>query len=312
MRRSFRNIKSASVVIPTCNEGEMLHMTVESIINNSGSIPFEVIVVDDGSTDGSCDCYRNVRDSRVRVIEGEQLGVARARNYGARAAQGDMLVFLDAHCEVSSHWLDRLAQAMYPFDVALVSPTFTKLREHSPVGLGIGWANRQLENHWYEPLEGRRQPYEIPLACGACQAFPADVFHAIGMFEEGFTRWGYEDIEIGLRSWMLGYRVMGEPTTTIAHWFRETRNYNVDEVKVIFNFLRMIRMHLSDWHCAQIVEVVKPMPGFDQAMEMLVQSDTEQLRAELFAVRERDDNWFCNTFFPNLFQPERKTCHCSH
>jgi GT2 family glycosyltransferase len=299
MKVHGRPPRSASVIIPACNEGDMLHMTVENVLENQGALPFEILIVDDGSTDGSCDRYRDATGGKIRVLQGGQLGVARARNLGAQEATGEMLVFLDGHCTVSPAWLDRLAAAMRARDVALVSPAFTRLKESKPVGLGIGWASPLLDIAWYEPL--RNSPYEIPLACGACQAFPADAFDAIGRFEEGFTRWGYEDVEIALRCWLLGYRVVGQPQALVKHWFRETRNYTVDDTLILYNLFRMVRMHFSEGRMHQVVEAASPLPQTGDALKLLGESDIEDLRNEMLSVRMRDDDWFFSTFQPELF-----------
>jgi GT2 family glycosyltransferase len=295
--------RTASVVIPTCNEGEMLDMTVRSILASDNLIPTEVVIVDDGSTDGSCDRYRGGACAAVRVVDGGGLGVARARNRGAEHSGGEMIVFLDAHCEVSPHWLDHLASAMAEPDVAIVSPAFTRLGETYPVGLGMGWASCRLDLCWFMPSDEVDCPYEIPLAPGGCQAFPAGTFRALNHFDEGFARWGSEDIEISLRAWLLGYRVIAEPKARVAHWFRDTRGFDVDEVDVVFNLFRMIRLHFTEPRLTKVVDAVSlsATPLMARVQQMLAASDVEDVREELLAVRERDDGWFCSTFFPGLF-----------
>ena len=309
MNRPFGVPRSASVVIPTCNEGDLVTMTVDSVLAAVGEVPVEIVVVDDGSTDGCCDRFRIAPDTRVRLVETGGLGVAGARNAGAEEASGEMLVFLDAHCTVEPGWIDQLARAMRRPDVALVSPTFTQLgAEHSLRGAGMGWAGTMLESFWYEPVESADRAYEVPLTCGACQAFPTATFHALGRFDDGCTRWGFEDHEIALRAWLLGYRVVVHPEVTVAHLFRTERsNYEVDDTQVLFNFLRMTHLHLSDERLRRMDAELQHHAGFAEAQRMLDASDTRLLREELLAVRQRDDDWFFATFFPtgsdSLSQP---------
>ena len=300
MTRRFGAPVTATVVIPTCNEGEMVTMTVDSVLAAAGSLPFDVVVVDDGSTDGCCDPLRGASDA-VRVIEGGGLGVARARNRGAEEAQGEMLVFLDAHCTVEPGWLDRLAEAMRRPDVAMVSPVFTQLGETEPRGAGMGWADLLLEAFWYEPVPGVETPYEVPLACGACQAFPAETFRAIGRFDDGCTRWGFEDHEIALRAWLLGYRVVVHPGVTVAHLFRSERsNYTVDDTAVLFNLLRLISLHLSQERVDHVLKRLAGHPDLPRATQMLATSDTPSLREGLQTARVRTDDWFLKRFLPHL------------
>jgi GT2 family glycosyltransferase len=288
-----------SVIIPTCNEGEMLAMTVESVLAAAGHRPFEVVVVDDGSTDGSADRYRGDARPGVRVLEGGGLGVAGARNLGVERARGDQLVFLDAHCTVSPAWLDELAEALAPPDVAIAGPAFTRLGETEPRGAGLSWVDYTLDTQWFEPIEGRG-PYEVPLLCGACQAFRTETFHAIGRFEPGFTRWGYEDIEIGLRAWALGYRIVAQPSATVAHHFRESRSYDVDDAGVVYNFLRMIYLHFSPERIDHVLGIIASTVGFEDAMRATAESDVLAVRAALDEARVRDDAWFFTTFLPHL------------
>jgi glycosyltransferase involved in cell wall biosynthesis len=299
---------TASVVIPTCNEGEMLAMTVRSVLSSENDLEFEIVIVDDGSTDGSCEPFRSTNMPAVHVIDGDGLGVARARNLGAEHTGGEMIVFLDAHCEVGSHWLDHFAAAMAAPDVAIVSPAFTRLRERYPVGLGMGWSTPRLDLQWFYPVEDTDMPYEIPFAPGGCQAYPAATFRALGKFDSGFCRWGSEDIEISLRAWLLGFRVLAQPRACVAHWFRDTRAFTVDEADVAFNLLRMVRMHFTEPRLAGVLNAIRSNADITRVEQRLSGSDVELIRAELLAVRERDDAWFCDRFFPDLFPTSRGAC----
>jgi glycosyltransferase involved in cell wall biosynthesis len=195
--------------VPTLNEGSLLGMTIESILSQTAYPNYEVIVVVDGSTDGSCAALAPL-DGRVRVISSEGLGVARARNLGAAFARGEYVVFLDAHCRVSPNWLTGLAAALAPSDVGVAGPCFTRLHEPEPRGCGMMWPDLRLDPTWFMPAP-TQQPYAVPLTTGACQAFRLATFKTLGCYEEGFTSWGFEDVEICLRAWLLGYRVVANP-----------------------------------------------------------------------------------------------------
>ncbi len=279
-----------SIVIPTLNEGHLLGMTLESILGNTVYPRYEILVVDDGSEDGSADAWRD-RDPRVRVLRSSGLGVARARNLGARHARGEFIVFIDAHCTVSPDWLEGLAHALSPPDVCLAGPCFTKLQEPFPRGCGMYWPDFHLDPSWFEPLD-TADCYEVPLSTGACQAFRLSTFRAVGLYEEGFTRWGFEDVEICLRAWLLGYRVIVNPRIVVAHYFRESRNYEVDDIEITYNFLRMIHMHFAPPRVRQVLKAISGNPLVPEALTRLYASDVFRVRAELESVRRYDDDWF--------------------
>jgi GT2 family glycosyltransferase len=280
-----------SVVIPTLNEGPYLAMTTNSVLASTRWPDFEVIVVDDGSTDGSTRVYERHANPRVRLVRSGGLGVARARNLGAAHAQGEYIVFLDAHCRVSADWLDRFARALDRPGVALVGPSFTKLDEDQPRGCGMFWADWALDQHWYEPVDGA-EAYPVPLTTGACQALRRDVFEAVGRYDDGFTRWGSEDVELCLRAWLLGHQVLVDPQVTVAHHFRESRNYEVDDVEITFNFLRMLYLHFSPPRIRRILRALEANPFVEPALDRLHASDVFALRGDLLSSRVADDDWF--------------------
>lgn len=94
-----------SVVIPTYNRAPLVWRAVESVLR-SGSVPLEVIVVDDGSEDDTERVIASRADDRVRYLRTSHAGVSAARNAGARLASGRYLAFLDSDDEVLPGWAD--------------------------------------------------------------------------------------------------------------------------------------------------------------------------------------------------------------
>jgi glycosyltransferase involved in cell wall biosynthesis len=85
-----------SIIIPTYNRSAMLLRTLESV-KRQGHREWEVIVIDDGSTDGTSRLFApGVQDRRIQYLRQENAGVSAARNTGLRAAQGDFIAFLDS------------------------------------------------------------------------------------------------------------------------------------------------------------------------------------------------------------------------
>lgn len=112
-----------SIVIPAYNAEKSIQKTIESVLKNNSNW-FEVIVVNDGSTDDTLHICRSIAecDGRLHVIDTNNGGVSRARNIGIAAAQGDYVTFLDADDEFSNDWasivysaVNELADDVYIF-----------------------------------------------------------------------------------------------------------------------------------------------------------------------------------------------------
>lgn len=94
-----------TVVIPTYNRAQLVTRAINSVL--AQSMPdFELIVVDDGSTDETADVLAALKDPRLRVIHQENRGVSAARNVGIDAAVGEMIVWLDSDDEAEPGWLE--------------------------------------------------------------------------------------------------------------------------------------------------------------------------------------------------------------
>ena len=106
-----------SVIVPVYNSKEHLSRCIDSILSQSFS-DFELLLVDDGSKDGSgavCDAYSE-KDSRVRVFHKENGGVSSARNVGIENADGQWLTFID-----SDDWIEEdFFQVPFDSDVDLL------------------------------------------------------------------------------------------------------------------------------------------------------------------------------------------------
>ncbi len=129
-----------SLVIITRNEGSELEATVANLMRTVPASQREIIVVDDGSTDGSAEFLKALPE--VRVLRSEGIGVARARNLGANHATGDVIVFCDAHIRAPENWFVPFLEALEDAQVGACAPGIYSMQEPDRRGYGlyIGWS----------------------------------------------------------------------------------------------------------------------------------------------------------------------------
>jgi glycosyltransferase involved in cell wall biosynthesis len=286
-----------SIVIPTRNEGPFLLYTLHWILANSGDPEFEIVVVDDGSTD---DSVRQVlrfygTSDRVRVVEGERRGPARARNLGAREAKGRQVVFIDGHCYTPPGWLRSLVAPLSDPKVALVGCALADLRQPG-VGAGVGctWGGPALDMVWL-PQQAQKA-YPVPLLPGGCQALRSEDFFSFGLFDSGMTHIGSEGEEQSLRCWLMGYEVVVDPRVVVHHLFRDRPPYEVRAGELIYNRLRTALLHFTTERVARVVDALKLLPFFSNQLVPLLESEVLEQRALWHSRRVRSDDWFCQRF----------------
>ena len=284
-----------SVVIPALNEGSYLQRTAENL---RATLPpqSELIVVDDGSTDGCADTLQ--QSDVLRVIRTSRLGSASARNVGARRATGDLVVFADAHVEAPPNWWAPLAEALRDLSVGAVAPVISVMGSLACKGYGMRWKGPDFGVEWLPPE--LVTPHSIALAPGCLLAMRREVFSATGGFDDGMMLWGMEDSELSLRLWLLGYELQLVPSVEVAHLFRRSHPYTIDWTCVIHNMLRVAFCHFKTGRVQAVIEALKGYRDFSAGLALLARSDVQARRQFLEVQRQRDDDWFFQRFPMNL------------
>src|SRR5215204_5610729 len=108
--RLMTPIPALTVVIPTYQRAATVERAVRSVLAQRDCLPFEVVVVDDGSTDETLDVLRGITDDRVRVLHQENAGRSAARNAGVAAARAPVVTFLDSDDEALPGWLGEVGR----------------------------------------------------------------------------------------------------------------------------------------------------------------------------------------------------------
>lgn len=192
---------AVSVIVPVYNGGEGFIACLEALRSSAGiaSESWEIIVVDDGSTDGSAEWAR-AGGIQVVPTPRERSGPAAARNVGAGVARGDVLFFVDADVLVTPDTLARVVAAFRssPAIAALFGSYDTKPAAPNPLS-----QYKNLFHHYVHQTSSA----EATTFWAGCGAVRTSVFHELGGFDERYQRPCIEDIEFGYRLTRAGYKV---------------------------------------------------------------------------------------------------------
>jgi lipopolysaccharide/colanic/teichoic acid biosynthesis glycosyltransferase/GT2 family glycosyltransferase len=196
-----------SVIVPARDAAETLGNCLNGITSQSlASDRYEVIVVDDGSTDATPTI---AAAAAGRVISQPPSGPAAARNAGARAARGELLVFTDADCAPTPEFLERLSAAFHDPEVVAAKGTYRTAQR----GLVSRFVQQEYQ-HKYDRMA--RQP-KIDFIDTYAAAYRRRVFLDNSGFNVGYPTASVEDQELSFRLAEKGYRMVFVPTATVFH-----------------------------------------------------------------------------------------------
>lgn len=210
-----------SIVLAPQNGMDHLPACLESVYAQDYE-DFEVIYVDNASTDGSPD-YVEHGYPQVKVVRSSRnLAYAGGNNLGAQYAHGELLLFLNHDTVVTEHFLSNLVQAMHQHpDVGIAQSKIMMASAPSLIdstGAYLTWTGIWVHpNHGYPDHDLGEQPIEILGACGACLMVRRELFRRLGGFDRDFAIY-FEDADLSWRSWLLGMRVALAPSSVIYHW----------------------------------------------------------------------------------------------
>jgi GT2 family glycosyltransferase len=214
-----------SVIIPNWNGEELLGPCLESLYRqNFGD--FETILVDNGSRDGSIGFVRE-HFPQVKIIAfDENRGFSAAVNAGILAAEGRYIALLNNDTEVDRSWLQELVASLdrNPQVGSVASKVLFHSDPQSVNSAGDEFSvfGVPYQRRW---LRGDRdcfnEPQYVFSACGAAALYRRELFEKIGLFDEVFFAY-QEDVDLGFRSQLAGYKCLYVPTAVVYHKYHQT------------------------------------------------------------------------------------------
>ncbi|PZO42684.1 MAG: family 2 glycosyl transferase [Pseudanabaena frigida] len=197
-----------SVVIPTYNRLPILQKCLKALEAQDFTQPYEIVVVDDGSTDGTVE-FLNTRSHEfphVRLVLQNHEGAAIARNTGIDLAQGETIVFIDSDLVVTPIFLSAHAKAL--------EKAFKSGDRAFTYGLVINTSN------FDDPTSEKIKIQDISTAFFATGnvAIAKHWLIEAGKFDTSFRQYGWEDLELGVRLKNLGLKLIKCPDAVGYHW----------------------------------------------------------------------------------------------
>jgi len=207
-------VSAPAVVIPNWNGARWLPACLDSIAAQSLQ-PSEVIVVDNGSTDGSLEL---LRERGVRVLElGHNTGFAFAANRGIEAASADYVALVNTDVELAPNWLERMAQAL-DAQAASVASKMLDLADRTRVYDAGDILRRDgvcEQRGRFGPDDGSYdEPSDMFAACAGAALYRRDAVLDVGGFDERFFAY-LEDVDLGLRLRLAGWTCRYEPAVAL-------------------------------------------------------------------------------------------------
>ena len=201
------SIVKYSVIVPAYNAGKTIGDCLGALTHQS-LVPavYEVIVVDDGSKDGTAEV---VKTFPVRYFRQANRGPAAARNHGAREAHGEIILFTDSDCVPSAEWIAEMIKPFGDPDVVAVKGAY-RTNQRS---LMARFAQVEFE----ERFELLKRAASIDMVDTYSAAYRSDVFRQAGGFDESFPVANNEDTELSYKLSLMGRKMVFNPDAVVYH-----------------------------------------------------------------------------------------------
>jgi glycosyltransferase involved in cell wall biosynthesis len=211
-----------SVVIPLYNKEKSICSTIESVLNQTHSY-FELIIVNDGSTDNSLKVAKSFKDPRINIISKLNGGVSSARNKGIEMSQKEFIIFLDADDLWLPFCLEEFCKLIMEFPEAEVYCT-----NYNMTGKDLrGSDRRYFVSDYFYTSAFYLAKWSIPIMITGCVSIRRTLFNEIGYFKQNITHG--EDVEMWERLAEKYKIAKSEVVTTEYRTETENRASLVDE-----------------------------------------------------------------------------------
>ncbi|MCP9264679.1 N-acetylgalactosaminyltransferase 7 [Dirofilaria immitis] len=268
------DLPTVSIVIAFHNEGwTPLLRTVHSVLLRSPlELIKEIILVDDFSDKDHLkdrlDIYLKQFNGKVKLIRNtEREGLIRTRSIGAKEAVGDVVIFLDAHCEVNINWLPPLLAPIRQNRKVMTVPVidgidkddwsyrivYNSVDRHYRGIFEWGLLYKETEISAQELIRRKHnsEPFRSPTHAGGLFAINKKWFKELGYYDPGLQIWGGEQYELSFKIWQCGGGILFVPCSHVGHVYRSHMPYGFGKLSgkpvISTNMLRVIKTWMDEY-----------------------------------------------------------------
>lgn len=187
---------------------------------------FDIVVVDNGSTDGSC-AWLAQHWPQVRVIAlSENVGFAKANNVGIDATNAPFVLALNNDTLPEPQFVAEMVNGMADAAVGMVAARVVQWQDATlldSAGIDVNQFGMAFQRGWGDSAENHTTPQQIFGPSGAAALYRREMLDEIGRFDETFFAY-YEDVDLAWRAQRAGWRCQYQPTAIVKHWHSATGN----------------------------------------------------------------------------------------
>lgn len=258
-----KNLPKASIIIVFHNEAlSTLLRTIYTAYTRSPSYLIkEFILVDDASNlekyphldfvlENELYKYPNVRLVRQK----KRIGLTKAKIIGSRLAKGQVLIFLDSHCECHDGWIEPLLYGIYLNSRIAITPVIFVIKYQdfsiNPQIIdfaNIGIFNFKMDFNWKNVPLDPHMIFKSPTMAGGLFAIDRDFFFESGAYDDGMGFWGGENLEMSFRLWTCAEGIYINSCSLVGHVFRDKSPHYLPSDSIIINKIRVAEVWLDEY-----------------------------------------------------------------